>query len=475
MRNKENKKNKINIKIKKNKLIRCSVLAIFIILFLSGCLGNGYDGQNVIETKYEILTEISDETSNTENESENASSVEKETDLETTSANDTETNLETTSASETETSSEATKETLPEEETATTHNPGENTGNEEVENILKNMTLEEKVCQMFVITPEALNDGKNVVSVSENMKANLDQYPVGGIIFFAANIVEPVQTKTMLAELQTESKKNTGLELFTCIDEEGGRVARIGSNKAFDVEQVGAMGNIKSEDEAYNAGNVIGSYLSDLGFNFDFAPDADVITNPANKVIGDRSFGSDAEIVSKYSIAYAEGLNKNNVLSTFKHFPGHGGTVGDTHEGYAFTDKTLDELMQSELVPFIAAADNEIDAVMVAHISVPNILDSNVPCSLSHYMITDVLRNKIGYEGLICTDALAMKAITNEFSSGEAAVAAILAGNDIILMPEDFNKAYEGVLGAVKKGVITEERIDESLRRILKAKIKITE
>ena len=445
--------------IRKNISVMSFISAVFITLFFSGCLNNHYNSQNAIETKYEIETETTNETKETET----AQDVTTET--------ETENNTEPTA--ETETESEPETESLTEAETENTDIPDENTGNGMVESILKNMTLEEKVCQMFVITPEDFNNQKKVISVNGNIKENLAKYPVGGMVFFASNLVEPVQTKNMLAQLQAESKANSGLALFTCIDEEGGRVARIGNNKAFNVEQIGAMANVKSEMEAFHAGDVIGEYLSYLGFNFDFAPDADVITNSENKVIGDRSFGTDAEIVSEYALAYAKGLGEHDVLATFKHFPGHGGTVGDTHEGYAFTDKNLDELMKNELVPFISAADNGVDAIMVAHISVPNILGDNTPCSLSHYMVTDVLRKKLGYNGLICTDALAMKAVANEYSSGEAAVAAILAGNDIILMPENFYEAYEGVLDALEKGVITEERINESIRRIIDAKLKI--
>lgn len=450
---------------RKNTSIMSFILVIFVTLFLSGCLNSHYDSQNVIETKYEILTEIITEEIETVQEA--TTERELETDSEPTSEPITE--IEKESDPETELLTESKIEI----ETGNTDIPDENTGNEAVENILKNMTLEQKVCQMFVITPEDLANKNKVTKMDDVMKENLSQYPVGGIVFFASNLIEPVQTKTMLAELQAESKANSGLVLFTCIDEEGGRVARIGNNEAFNVEYVGAMANVNSEMEAFNAGDTIGGYLSYLGFNFDFAPDADVITNPENKVIGDRSFGTDAEIVSKYALAYAKGLGEHNVLATFKHFPGHGGTVGDTHEGYAFTDKKLEELMQNELVPFINAAENDVDAVMIAHISVPNILGDNTPCSLSRYMVTDVLRKHLGYNGLIFTDALEMKAVANEYSSSEAAVAAILAGNDIVLMPENFYEAYEGVLDAVKKGVITEDRLDESLRRIINAKMKI--
>lgn len=349
----------------------------------------------------------------------------------------------------------------------------EPTFDEQVEAILKSMTLEEKVCQMFIIAPEDLMGGWQIKEAGADMKAKLYKYPVAGFIFFASNLDNPTQTKTMLSNLQSYSENIEGIPFFTCVDEEGGRVARIGNNPNFGVKRILAMNTITTHNAAYEAGYTIGDYLNELGFNFDFAPDADVITNPDNKVIGDRSFGTDADIVSEYAVQYAKGLSKNNVLSTFKHFPGHGGTEGDTHEGFAYTSKTYNELLNDELKPFIAAKNNNVDAIMVAHISVPNILDDNTPCSLSYHMVTECLRNDIGYRGLIVTDSLSMGAITNEYSNEEAAILAVLAGNDIILKPADFYEAYEGVLEAVKSGRISEQRINESVRRIIKVKLQL--
>ena len=342
---------------------------------------------------------------------------------------------------------------------------------DEVDAILNEMSLHEKVCMMFVVTPGSIVDGQTITSVDDTYKNVFAEYPVGGMIFFAGNLVDREQTKSLLGTLQTYSIEISGLPLFACVDEEGGRVARIGNNPNFGVTKIQAMSNVTTAVDAYNAGWIIGDYLSELGFNFDFAPDADVITNPANTVIGDRSFGTDGEIVSSLAVEYAKGLQENKVLSTFKHYPGHGATEGDTHEGYAYTSKSLLELMEAELKPFIAAKENNVDAIMVAHISVPGILGDNTPCTMSKYMVTDVLRNEIGYEGLIITDALNMGAIVNEYSADEAAVKAILAGNDLLLMPDDFYAAYNGVINAVNNGVITEDRLNESVRRIIKSKI----
>ncbi len=342
---------------------------------------------------------------------------------------------------------------------------------EEVEENLAGMTLEEKVYQLFIITPEALTGSNTVTAAGETTRKSLENYPVGGLVYFSKNLKDPAQTKKMLQNVMAFSYEVEGLPLFTCIDEEGGRVARIGSNPAFGVEKIGSMQEIKDEKEAYEAGETIGTYLSRFGFNFNFAPDADVLTNKSNKAIGDRSFGSDSDRVVKMAAAFSDGLHSQNVLSSFKHFPGHGAVQGDTHDGFAYTDKTYEELLKSELKPFMAAGSLGVDAVMAAHISVPEITGEDTPCTLSEKMITDVLRRDLGFEGLIITDALDMGAITQNYTSRQAAVLAFRAGVDMLLMPRDFKQASEGILEAVEKGEISEERIDESLRRIIKAKL----
>ena len=382
----------------------------------------------------------------------------------------TESPTEETTESATEEPAEEPTEPITEPPTeASTETPANLTAEE----ILAQMTLEEKICQMFIIAPENLMEKWNITTVDSEMINRLNKYPVGGYIFFKANVVNPNQLTTMINNLQNWSKENTNLPFFTAIDEEGGRVLKIGANANFPVTKVGAMSTITTREKAYEAGDIIGKYLKYYGLNFNFAPDADVITNPENQIIGDRSFGSDASVVSEFAVAYSQGLQSNGILSTFKHFPGHGATKGDTHEGFAYTSKTLEELMESELVPFKAAAENGVDAVMVAHISVPTILGDNTPCSLSKYMVTDVLRNELGFEGLIVTDALDMGAITNTYGDGEAAVMAVLAGNDILLKPNNFFASYEGVLNAVRNGVISEERIDESVKRIISVKLSL--
>jgi len=344
---------------------------------------------------------------------------------------------------------------------------------QKIEEHLSAMTLSEKIYQLFIVTPEQLTGQSKVTATKESVKENLELTPVGGIIYFAKNLINTNQTTDMLTKLQSYALETNGLPLFLCVDEEGGRVARIGSNPEFSTETVGPMSDVTSAEEAYQCGNIIGNYLNNLGFNVDFAPVADVITHPENTVIGDRSFGTDADIVTEYAMAYSDGLHANRILSTLKHFPGHGATKADSHEGYAYSDKTYEELLQAELLPFAAAKDHGVDMIMVAHISLPNVIGDATPCSLSHRMITEVLRNDLQYEGLIITDALNMGAISKNFTPGEAAVKAIEAGVDLLLMPTDLDAAYSALCQAVTDGKLSEDRIDESVRRILKVKLNL--
>lgn len=340
--------------------------------------------------------------------------------------------------------------------------------------IVAGMTLEDKIAQMFVITPDALTGYNGVTAAGDTTKAAYQERPVGGIIYMSDNLTDRDQTAAMLDNMQAIAKERTGLPLFLCVDEEGGSVARIASTPAFEIENVGdmsAIGESGDSGNAYNAGNTIGMYLAELGFNVDFAPVADVLTNADNTAIGDRSFGSDAQTVASMVTAELDGLSAAGVYGTVKHFPGHGGTAGDSHDGAVTTERTLEELMAEELVPFQSAVDAGVTFVMVGHISVPNVTGDNTPSSLSEMMITDVLRTQMGYDGIVITDAMNMKAITGHYNSDKAAVLAVTAGADVILMPADYASAYSGLLKAVQDGTITEERIDESVNRIVRAKL----
>ncbi len=352
----------------------------------------------------------------------------------------------------------------------------DNKAAKEAEKILKTMTLEEKINQMFFITPEALTNVGNVIAAGEQTKNSLEKHPVGGIIYFSPNFTDEAQAKEMIANTQKFGREVCKVPLFIGVDEEGGTVARLANSEGINVPKVGTMAEIGASgnaDAAYNAGSTIGKYLKEYGFNIDFAPVADVLTNELNQVVKDRSFGNDPNVVSQMALQVSKGLNDNGISSCYKHFPGHGATKDDTHEGFAYTNKNYDELMASEMVPFVQAIKNGADMIMVGHFSLPNVTGDNTCASISPVIINDILKTRLGYKGLVITDSLAMGALTDIYTSDVIAVRAIKAGVDILLMPQDFELAYNGVLNAVRSGEISEERIDSSVLKIIEKKLRL--
>ena len=210
--------------------------------------------------------------------------------------------------------------------------------------------------------------------------------------------------------------------------------------------------------------------MYDLGFNFNLAPVADLLTNSDNAAIKDRSFGSDATLVTSMALSVLQGFEENNVYGVIKHFPGHGSTAGDSSNQVAENLKTLEELRETDFVPFQNLINAGADFIMVGHISVPNVTGSTAPSSMSEYMITQILRKEMSFDGVVITDALNKKAITSNYDSATAAVTAIAAGADMLLMPQDFRAAYKGVIDAVNSGALTEEQINTAVVRIIKAK-----
>lgn len=346
---------------------------------------------------------------------------------------------------------------------------------EPAKEILDSMSLEEKAAQIFFVTPEAITGVETVTAAGDITRQALTSYPVGGLVYFSENILEPRQTAEMLTNTFRYSQEVMKIPVWLGVDEEGGKVARVAENPLFQVpgyESMRAIGNTGDTSQAYEAGATIGSYLKKLGFNMDFAPDADVITNPGNKVIGDRSFGTDPQLVGEMVYQAVRGFRDQGISACIKHFPGHGQTEGDTHQGFAYTQRTLEEMENSDLIPFQKGIEAEADFVMVSHISAPNVIPQDVPASLSPEMITDLLREKMGYEGIIITDAMNMGAVADHYDSAQAAVLAFQAGADMILMPEDFAAAYQGILNGVNSGTISRERLDQSVLRILRGKLK---
>lgn len=348
--------------------------------------------------------------------------------------------------------------------------------------LLAEMTLREKVGQLFLVRPDALDpalsqqtiddsDVSGVTEVSDAMAAFLEEYPVGGVVLFGKNITDEDQLRGLIAGLQQSSP----VPLLIGIDEEGGTVARLANSPGFDLPQyesaaaVGAQGT----DAVRAMSAEIGTYLAGYGINLDFAPVADVNTNPDNPVIGTRAFSSDPQEAADCVTAAVEGFSQAGVLCCLKHFPGHGDTAGDSHDGTVYTEKTMEELRAREFLPFEAGIRAGAPLVMVGHIAAPNAVEgeeSDLPATFSRTLITDVLRDELGFAGVVVTDSLAMGAITETYTPGEAAVLALQAGADLLLMPAGLAQAYDGVLAAVEDGRLTEERIDESVARILALK-----
>ena len=348
---------------------------------------------------------------------------------------------------------------------------------------MENMTLREKVGQLFMIRPDAL-EGRfspaeledssitGTTRVSDEMREKYAQYPCGGFALFRKNILSASQLRMFTEKLHAMD----GITPMLGIDEEGGRIARIANHpQNFGVKKFPPMGQIAAtgdESQAFEAGLTIGQYLKAYGLDIDFAPVADVNTNPRNPVIGDRAFGSDPTVAAGMVQAVIRGLHEGGVASCIKHFPGHGDTATDTHTGYAETKKTWEEISACEMIPFRAGIAAGAEFVMTAHIAAPNVTGNDEPSTISYTILTKKLRGELGFEGLIITDALSMGAIREKYSSSEACVRCLQAGVDVLLMPYDYFEAFDGVVRAVENGVIPESRIDESVYRILKFKME---
>lgn len=335
--------------------------------------------------------------------------------------------------------------------------------------LLNKMTLEDKLWQLFFVTPEALGGEGCKRAVNDEFRENAEAKPVGGIILFAENVSSYSQTSAFLADMSS----CFSVEPFLGVDEEGGTVSRLGSKGIItnngSMSRIGASGD---PSKAAEVGTRLGTELKALGFNLDFAPVADVLINENNTEIGNRSFGTDPETVSEMVVAETAAMQNEGVSAVLKHFPGHGSTSNNSHNGTSVSQRTLEQLHESELKPFSAGIEAGADFVLVSHMSLPKVVGDNTPCSLSAYIISDLLKDELSFGGVVITDALNMGAVSNIYNSGEAAVAAIEAGADMLLMPENLDEAYSALLAAVENGRVSEERIDESVLRILRVKEK---
>lgn len=338
-----------------------------------------------------------------------------------------------------------------------------NSTEDKIQNKLDNMTLNEKIGQMIIA-------GFSSYNVDEKVKTLIKDYNIGGLILFNRNIKSSDQLVDLLNSIKEENKNN--IPLFLAVDQEGGRVNRMPKdiiNFPSNIE-IGYGGN---EDLAYDVGSAIGQEIKSYGFNLNFAPVLDIFSNKENKVIGDRAFGKNEKIVSKFGISKMKGLQSKGIIPVIKHFPGHGDTSVDSHMGLPIIKKDIESLSKFELIPFKRAIDNGADMVMIAHILLSKIDDK--PATLSKKVITELLRGKLGFKGVIITDDLEMDAITDNYSIEETVLKAIDGGNDILLICHSYNKqikAFDIIKEEVKAGNIPIERINKSVYRILKLKSK---
>ena len=367
---------------------------------------------------------------------------------------------------------------------------------EAIKAIIDKMTLEQKVAQLFVVSPETLTGVDSVQYAGDMTYQALQDYPVGGIVFAKDNIDSSSQFGTMTDNLQSYSEEISGLPLFLAAAEEGGSASVLGNNDNLDeyyensysddgsdyssssansvhsgAPSMSEIGRKDDSTNAYEAGKSIGSLMSAYGLNLDLAPVADVLSGNSTG-IGNRTFGTDAQTVSDMALEVIRGIQEEDVNAAMKYLPGYG-AASSNMSGFPVINSSLDELKKKEFLPYSNAIAQGMDFVMVGHISVPNVTGDDTPASLSEKMISEVLRKDLGFKGIVMTDYLNDKTIVKNYGAADAAVKAIQAGADLLLEPDDLEAAYEGVLKAVKKGDITEDRLDESIYRILRVKLSM--
>lgn len=349
--------------------------------------------------------------------------------------------------------------------------------NARVQKQLQEMSLEQKIGQMFIVRPEALDTAFFYDSATElkqhalqevtpRMRAVAQRYPMGGIILFGHNIKDPEQLERFMADL----KSLPGNPLLS-VDEEGGRVARLANNPAFHLTKLPPMATLAAAGrtkEVYDAAYSVGTYLKQYGFDIDFAPVADVNTNPMNIVIGDRAFSNSPQQAAPMVKNYVKGLQKAGVISCIKHFPGHGDTQADSHFGYAMSRKSWAEIIDCEMIPFRAGINAGAQMIMTAHISLPNVIGSNLPSTLSPMILQEKLRGELSFRGVIITDAMEMGAILRQYPIQDACIMAVKAGVDMLLCVREYPQVFDALVAAVRRGEIPESRIDESVLRILR-------
>lgn len=330
--------------------------------------------------------------------------------------------------------------------------------------LLDGMTTQEKICQLLIVHPEALTGGGTVTGMTDELAAALRAYPVGGLLLSAGNMTSGEQLAALTAALSNGCKTAP----LISVDEEGGRVARlmntVGTTKLGSMYSYRAQGTQGAHDNAQTIARDIAAY----GFNTDFAPVADVWTNKRSNAIGDRAYSDDYDEAAELVAAAVKGFHDGGVICCLKHFPGHGSTETDSHNGAATVDKTLPQLRQEDLKPFVSGIAAGADMVMVGHLTVPTMDDA--PASVSRKIVTNLLRYDLGFRGVIVTDGLQMQALT-QYTDGEKAVLALAAGNDMLLEISDVPGTVAAIEKALADGTLTQAALDQSVLRILQLKL----
>ena len=366
-------------------------------------------------------------------------------------------------------------------------------GDSEIYEAISRMTLEQKLSQMMIIALRSdSSNTKTAAEIDQDYADMIRKYDFGGIILFAGNIVDPAQTVRLIHDIQEAAmNSDNGIPMFLCVDQEGGLVNRVsfgttsGGNMA-----LAATGDVSLAEES---AKTMGDEIRALGFNMDFAPVSDVNSNPANPIIGVRSFSDDPALTADFVKAFIRGLRAADISSALKHFPGHGNVGEDSHTHLPCSDFSLEEIRECDLVPFQAGIEEGTDMIMTAHIQFPKIEketyvsiqdgeEVNLPATLSRTIIHDLLREEMGYDGIVITDSMVMDAIASHFDPTDAAVLAINAGVDILLCPVDIYKDEETgtfeqmdsymaeLVKRVEAGDVSEEEINDSVFTILKLK-----
>jgi beta-N-acetylhexosaminidase len=325
------------------------------------------------------------------------------------------------------------------------------------------MSIREKIGQMVIV-------GLDGTKLSAQTKKMITDYHVGGFILYKDNITSVAQTVALLNGLK-ETNADNPAGLWLSVDQEGGKVSRM-PDQLVKTPTAASIGKVNDAAYTQAIGEAIGEQLLTIGFNMDFAPVLDINSNPKNPVIGDRSFASKPEGVITHGITMMNAIRSRQVATVVKHFPGHGDTAVDSHKELPVVNKSLAELERFELLPFQAAVNDNADAIMIAHLLIPQI-DQKYPASISKELITGLLREEWGYDGVIMTDDMMMGGITKNFKIGQAAVKSVLAGSDILLIGHDAKQQIallKALQKSVEAGEISERRLDESVRRILRLK-----